>query len=1390
MKALADRIRGGSHHSQSKSMNSYYCIKQGNKRMKQAVARSLHTPHVDVRKTPQPRQEDSHEYLKKVRHLFEDVFKHSRVSTKRVYLDNDGKLYRMKLDPSVDAEPSPYLTGTARREFTVEELSDMKPNFKFRPVIEAHMSGTTDFAVLKASGSNDHSCTSVLKRWLSCFIKDRNLNTVALDKSQTWLNNESANGSFYVIALNNTVLRKCLKEIAQAGVPCIAVVEDYVEGVHLGTAYSYVCHKGLVKGVSKGSNGMWTDENLPSEFQYMAGQLTDDYCFETVIVFGPQRIIYMHKGTSTSNDCFTPQTPTIPVPEAAKIVMNRSSAIKSFFARQEIVEVGSIPQQEMIHHTFVAPKVDWYMYQLAQTLVMLWFSPITYLCNIALYALYYFKGYEKIERYHLYDYIASLGRVGKVLSIVAKFIIAYTRREKMHIDLTYDKVYVKSELAEKFIGFMGSSARDKHELPFGFYHVDRWNIVRLPAQHPQVNYTNLIECVDRFNKSLGHSPNTIPAKFYRLFGHNNIDVANESAHVLTAPLESIVRKKMVVTPYSISLASKQHRDYLVHLTDMEQHSQYGMLENNIESLSASASNRLLQDIPEKLPMTHYLKWMVDFWNQYVRVEQVESQVVKDCDTDMEEYHREMNEIEEIPDLSKYSGRKLTRMINGYNAINTRPYYETFMKNESLPLESVFRKGTRIITPNTVAFNAENLNWYHKFEKILLSTMEPRSGTRIFAKGLNFDQRLDIIREKRKHFQYVFCCDFKNFDAHHRFESYAAELAFYEWLGLEHEKAQALYDAKHSGNIEHNMPCRCSGDLFTGSGNCLVIASLFKSFNNNIEIFCDGDDTLVFSNDKDDAQRICEYMESIGFELRVDAIVGPTSDGIEFCQMTYYTEEDCYTVNIDRRLGKSLNFTASSPEEMAKRIYGKIMSLVALKSVGVEMKGDLPKMQGLPVLDDREWWSAKYFKGCQKLKVENDVVIDFSDPMAGWFRKICHEINQLTELEAHQSKTPIQQRREILNLLVRESRKQCNAPTEVMDLIGSLNERCGSWFKEQVMARNHSPRMDILSGSTRFVNSTKTMKCIELGLLGNRPILQSLKDTLLDHTIRHPATVSACQVNIYSLNETPNKHQLDKAEASLTSHQQHSSKLHQEDHAEATNHGYSNSSIPSRQQAMEQSHSSWSTTSHSGSRNSCQSNKLKQARNHQQHQRKTKNTQDTCSHQMKDNQKASSSIQKEVSLNSHKKHSEESSSTQSCNSHKTVSPQQDSLYPRSSDQMPEQSQNQKEQCLMLDSHKERNSHTSSSQQQENTQPESSMSQTWSKTTIPTKEEQQSFQEELETQLHQSKQQTPSESFTTQFSQQETTDSTSQNSHQSNGQQSQSQHKKKMKQSKKVRRRWLY
>nr|ULF50229.1 RNA-dependent RNA polymerase [Statovirus 0450] len=1071
----------------------------------------------------------------------------------------------------VDSPPAKICCQESRRGFRINEL--VKESNITLPHITLPGNEYRRFTyfntVIVPESFNDHIHTSLVKNYLCALIAKLDLNTVSLTH-ESWLSHTGSNGSYIVSALHGKVINDYMPDILRCNLPCLFVIEDYFEGLHYDEEYCYICNKGNVMGISRGVECVWYDQNT-KYFKSEHGNIGTTHKYKTLIRYGSQRLILLELG----------QTTEIPLQEYSVKTLKYKKEVHVNTDRcylpslcSEIVDCNCDTMPEFqVDTTLLAPHTFatrfCFMLSVFECFCEVvdcifnftWFGLVKILFSVPLPTVVF----SQPEFYFAVLFPWFYG----VYSTLRYCLLPKFGFCRMNVDLSFNKLFIKGKYAGAFYDHLHTKDIGQDGLPYGFYYIDDYNIVRVPPGSIE-NYSNLIPVVSSFNTACGHNSSNIPAKFNELFGHNNISIDNGLSGAITPSVVSEIPVRMTVVDYKIDIKVKSSFDY--HLLSDLEYCKYGSSALTHDVVAGAASNRVLQPTPSQPNADVFFSLYSQFWNKYSST------------SEQNTFLSDINLFPQVPDLSSYSGKKRARMENGYIKHKKGAFYSTFVKNEALPLENLNQKPVRIITPNTAAFNVEHRGFFHAFEEYLLNTTYA-DGQRIFAKGLNFDQRFTIISDLASRYKYCFCCDFSNFDAHHRNNSYRGEIYFYKALGLDMNTVNELIDAKKGGNIAYSLPSRCSGDLFTGSGNCLVIASMITSFSDEIRIFCDGDDTLVFSNCVDTGRLLSDYLLGFGFVLKVDKTVSEFDhQSVDFCQVQYYVDE-YYTVDLSRRLNKAMNFRADSLEEAVRICRGKIESLLPLAQLGVVFKceGLSDLLDHIPVSCEEVWYLSNAVKGMYYYRPERKCKIDLQED-AGLLGKLCQNLIKNKWLI---QKATTDKANKLINRTIMETLMEVSIDSVLEEKnCGSQSIKLGKYLMTSIQQLTHL-------GSTEWQICTKTMKCMKLGSIGLVPIPDSVPELSQSVTTLVLTTHSVMNQHTCLHNKAPKvvkSQNQDQSQFQNPPTQEPQVK----DHAEENNPGCSNCSSQVKPKKTVKSKSSLNMKRHSGSRNSLKKKQVQQS----------------------------------------------------------------------------------------------------------------------------------------------------------------------------------------------------
>lgn len=763
------------------------------------------------------------------------------------------------------------------------------------------------WGLLVDGGMNPHWHTSVLKRWLCSFIHACGYDAYPL-AGQAWLDNESTGLPVLVCALSTGFINQNFKALTKLHVPILAVVEDYQEGYHADAEYMYTCTNGIVVGRSNGKPGTWYDENLFCE--YRDGPVGDGWYIHTIASLGPQRVVVFD--TYDSANAVKNEPVRVRVDEARGPTNNRRSLTTPLD-----LEVPAV--DPVIEHPGYEPKAfdplpdmtfHRTMYSVACGGAILMFAMALLVATFG-------------TEVPLILLLAGCSAI----TVCAGWLWKATIPDPLG-DMCPDYYLVDTDAADFLSWLRGTHAfaHRGYRLPPGFYHIDEDRVVRVCPSHPDCNYTNMIAIAEEYCASKSWNPKTGVRKLIRLFGPvpEKFFTAKDSDMNIKEPELPPDLVRTIPVPVKINPDEPK-----VRIASLDyNHDDFTLPVPDASSIAATATTRVFQKIRE----APCLDRLEGFWKEVV-------------------HGRKIMHNPEPPDFSTYSGAKRRLYENTYEKLCSAKvaHYSSFLKIECLPSASIRAgKAIRAIEPNSKSFNVSTFNFFHTFERTLLATLD-QHGLPLFAKGSNMDRRCEVIQQKLQHYRYVYSCDFKNFDGHHKGRAYLDEIEFYLRLGLDRYFEYGLKESRLDGLYEASQPKRHSGDLFTGSGNCLVVASMLYWKGCDHTIYCDGDDTLVFTNDANLIGVLCDRADRAGHILTVEEPErGPFGVIVPFCQHKF--NGDKYWPSHSRICNKLFNIPYTSQADLEKRIYGKLCAVAAYRSAGVL---DFPEFI-CPQDDDIAW----------------------------------------------------------------------------------------------------------------------------------------------------------------------------------------------------------------------------------------------------------------------------------------------------------------------------------------------------------------------------------------------------------------------------------------------------
>jgi hypothetical protein len=255
----------------------------------------------------------------------------------------------------------------------------------------------------------------------------------------------------------------------------------------------------------------------------------------------------------------------------------------------------------------------------------------------------------------------------------------------------------------------------------------------------------------------------------------------------------------------------------------------------------------------------------------------------------------------------------------------------FVKNEKVKFERSGAKSDpapRLIQPRHPMFNVELGRYTRAVENDIFAAMakvcKTVDGGKVVAKGLCPLGVGKLVESKWRCFKdpVVISLDASRFDQHVSVDALKFEHLIYKaifendpdllWLLEQQLTTRGVYRGEKTLRYEKEGG-RCSGDMNTGLGNCILMVAMASNFLESRKIkytlLDNGDDLLVFMERRrmSDLQGLSAYFRDLGFTIKMesthkekrygDELVGYTDilERVEFCQSSPVLTCDGYVM---------------------------------------------------------------------------------------------------------------------------------------------------------------------------------------------------------------------------------------------------------------------------------------------------------------------------------------------------------------------------------------------------------------------------------------------------------------------------------------------------------------
>lgn len=284
---------------------------------------------------------------------------------------------------------------------------------------------------------------------------------------------------------------------------------------------------------------------------------------------------------------------------------------------------------------------------------------------------------------------------------------------------------------------------------------------------------------------------------------------------------------------------------------------------------------------------------------------------------------------------------------------------SFIKTEKLPYG---RKPVvpRVISPRSARFNLVLGCYLSHLEHTVYNIVGRILGGVAITKGLNAVQTAQLIHSKWLKFRspVAYGLDASRFDQHVSMPLLQWEHSIYQMFYSGEDKAslKALLDQQlrnrcvcstDDGRVEYTtVGTRCSGDMNTALGNCLIMCAIVASYmhdkrpNVPYELINNGDDCVVIMESDQNIDDIGGYFKALGLVLKVEP-PAYIMEHIDYCQARPVFDGVLWRMVRDPRATLSKDSITVKPID-DPRVYPRYLKAVG--DCGMALTGGLPILQ--------------------------------------------------------------------------------------------------------------------------------------------------------------------------------------------------------------------------------------------------------------------------------------------------------------------------------------------------------------------------------------------------------------------------------------------------------------
>jgi hypothetical protein len=284
------------------------------------------------------------------------------------------------------------------------------------------------------------------------------------------------------------------------------------------------------------------------------------------------------------------------------------------------------------------------------------------------------------------------------------------------------------------------------------------------------------------------------------------------------------------------------------------------------------------------------------------------------------------------------------------------FLKSFLKCEKINFTAKPDPDPRLIQPRSAVYNVAVGRYIRPLEHSIYRSITKIFGEVTVAKGLNAQETGALMEAKWKKFRRPVAVglDAKRFDQHCSLQAIQWEQAIYNtvyrdpdfrmWMSW--QQCNTGYCFTGDGFVKYRTRgTRCSGDMNTGLGNCMIMCAMVWSYMQHIgvrkfSLVNNGDDCVVMMESRHLARfsaQLPPWFMDMGYDMKVEAPVYELEE-IEFCQCHPVFDGTGYIMvrNFPTSVSKDLASYRPVTTETAWNTYRK-----SIADCGLALTGGLP-----------------------------------------------------------------------------------------------------------------------------------------------------------------------------------------------------------------------------------------------------------------------------------------------------------------------------------------------------------------------------------------------------------------------------------------------------------------